>query len=185
MNIIVNSQKIKFPFEKYCLLNLSVVPAKDIIGIKEIRFVDHFSHPKYDKDSLGCYFPETNGKNAIIEIHIPNIIKHRVSKYYFERHPEISALIISETIFHEIGHHVHFFRKHGIKKRKYEFFADKYATAGYFHYIKYRQKKILSSYKWGSRNFIELNKEERSKLYKNYQEIVDWLDKHKDGIPFP
>ncbi len=185
MKVIVDSNIVKFPFIKFCQLILSVVPQKDLIGIKEIRFINIFSHPKSDKDSLGCYLQGLNGKEASIEIHIPNIQKYIISEYYFKRHPEIAALLISETIFHEIGHHVHTFKKHGIKKGKYEPFANKYAIAGYYHYINNRRKRILSSYKWGSRNFIEWNKEERKTFTKKYQEIVDWMDKNKDGIPFP
>ncbi len=185
MKIITNSNKFDFPFEKYCRSILSVVPKNDLVGIKEIRFIDKFTHPKSDKESLAIYIQGNNGKNAIIEMHIPNITNHKIPEYYFEIHHEIAALLISEIIFHEIGHHVHHFKKHGIKKEKHEIYADNYAKAGYYQYLKLRRKKILPSYKWGSRNFLVFNKEQRKSFTDNYQDIINWMEKHKNGIPFP
>ncbi len=185
MKIIVTKNEIDFPFEKYCNFILTVAEKPDLIGISEIRFIQEFSHPKSDKASLACYLQGANGKNAVIELNIPNISKEKIANYYFERHPEIAALWLSEIIFHEIGHHVHHFKRHGIKKTKNENFSGKYAGSGYYHYLLSRKEKILASYKWGARNFIELSTEERNQFKENHQDLIDWLVKNKEGIPFP
>ncbi len=185
MKIIITNNKIEFPFEKYCILIFSVSPKSDLIGISEVRFIDKFSHPKSDKVSLACYLQGTNGKSAAIEVNIPNISKSKITKYYFERHPEIAALWLSEILFHEMGHHVHHFKRHGIKKKLQEHFSDKYAEAGYFQYFQSRKEKILLSYKLGSYNFLEWSKEDRNKFKANRQELIDWLEANKGGIPFP
>ncbi|MCK5165183.1 MAG: hypothetical protein KAQ72_15765 [Desulfobacula sp.] len=90
-----------------------------------------------------------------------NIVDVSIPKYAFEINFEIGGLLLSEIIFHEIGHHVHFNKRHGVKKTKYEKFAKQYSKAGYGLYLKSRASKILSSYKWASRNVFIFNKEER------------------------
>ena len=164
---------------------LGIVPKEDQIGLSEIRFINNFSHPKSEPDCLGCYLQGQNGRDASIEIHLPNIIKNKISEFNFKRFPEVAALRLSHTIFHEIGHHVHNFKRHGVKKKKYEGFADKYMEACYYRYLKQRKSKVLASYKWASLNFFELDKEGRAKAREARQEIIDWLEKHKNGIPFP
>jgi hypothetical protein len=185
MKIINKCSTIKYPFEDYCKLILSVVPKEDTIGISEIRFVDNFFNSKTDKEALGSYDRGSNGKSAIIEINIPNHLKEEINAYTFTNSPEVAALFLSKTIFHEIGHHVHCFKRHGIKKQEHEDFADKYTEAGYYHYLKLRGKKILSSYKLGSFNFIDMDKEGRNVCRKSRKDIIKWMDKHKEGILFP
>ncbi len=164
---------------------LAIAPNNDLVGIHEIRFVEKFTHPKSNHESLAHYLRGTNGKSAVINFHMPNILEHAIDQYYFEVHPEIAALLLSEILFHEIGHPVHYFKKHGIKKKKMEKFADKYAKAGYFNYLKSRKRKILNSYKLASFNFIDWNKEQRASFEANRQELIDWLKENSEGIGFP
>lgn len=185
MKIITIRNEIKFPFEKYCNIILSIVPKSDLVGISEIRFVEKFSHPKSNQEALAHYLQGANGKNAIIEIHMPNLLKQKISQYYYEIHPEIAALYLSGIIFHEIGHHVHQFKRHGVKKNRVEKFAESYSNAGYFNYLRYRKQRILSSYTWGSRGFVHWNKEERNQFKESRQELIELLKENKDGIPFP
>lgn len=185
MKIVILYNKIDFPFEEYCKYILSVAPKSDLAGISELRFVKKFSHPKANKNSLACYLQKTNGNSAAIEINLPNISKERIKPYFFERHPEVASLWLSEIIFHEIGHHVRHLRTHGIKKKKSEKFSNDYAVAGYYHYLKSRKDKILTSYKWGSRNILEWNKEDRQTFKENRQDLINWLEQNKKGIPFP
>ncbi len=185
MKITVEETDVKFSFKKYCKLILSVAPKWDILGIKEIRFVEKFYYPKSDHSSPAHYLRGANGKNAIIELNLPNVFEHIVSQYYFEKHPEIAALKLSQVIFHEIGHHAHFHKRHGIKKKRHENFANKYGAAGYLNYLTLRKNKIIASYKWAERNIFEWSKKERNMFKENRQEITDWLKKNKNGMPFP
>ena len=185
MRIVPPDTKFRFPFEKYVKRILSVMPPNDLVGISEIRFVDSFSHPKSDKESLASYFQGENGKNAYIELHLGNIVKSHTPDYLLDLHFEIAALYLSEIIAHEIGHHAHTFRRHGVRKKKHEKFADDYAKAGYYHYLNSRFDKILSSYKWGSYIYFFYEKKVRKGFAKGRKDIIEWLKTNKNGIPFP
>lgn len=185
MNIVTQQKMIQFPFEKYCDLFLSIIPPFDLIGIEEIRFVDIFFSPKSNSKALAHYVKGLNGKKAIIEINTTNLLKLNISELYYEIYPEIAALNLSGIVFHEIGHHVHQFRRHGVQKSRIERFADDYSKAGYFNYLKSRQKKILKSFTWGSLDFLHWGKKERKEFKKSKKELLSWLGEIKEGMPFP
>lgn len=185
MRILAPNTKQRFPFEKYVRLILSVMPPNDLVGISEIRFVENFSHPKSDQKSLASYFQGDNGKNAYVELNIGNIVESHTPEYLLDLHFEIAALFLSEIIAHEIGHHAHTFKRHGVKKKKQEKFAEEYAKAGYYHYLNSRLDKILASYKWGSRLHFIHEKKTREAFAKNREELIEWLEANKNGIPFP
>ena len=94
MKVTTRNIKLNFPFDKYCKLIFAVPPTKDLIGIREIRFVDTYSRPKTDQDALGCYFQGNKGRNAIIEIHIPNILKGKIHEFTFTNYLEVAALLL-------------------------------------------------------------------------------------------
>lgn len=186
INVKIKENELEFPFEKYSLYILSVLPKEDIIGINEVKYVEYFSQPKgLIQGSLACYIQGKNGKNAIIEINIPNIIKAKAPKYLFSKYPEIAALLLSESIGHEIGHHAHTFRRHGIKKKKEENFAEQYALATYYHYIKSRKSEIITTYEKASNNFTQFDKEGRKLFIKGKNDILNWLEENERGIPYP
>ncbi|MCP3940315.1 MAG: hypothetical protein GY710_02390 [Desulfobacteraceae bacterium] len=183
MKIIQQQNNVKFPFEYYCNLFISLVPPSDLIGISEIRFIERFIHPKSNQKALAHYLRGMNGKTAVIEIHIPNLLKLNISQIYYEMYPEIAALNISGIIFHEIGHHVHQFKRHSVKN--IEKFADSYSKAGYFKYLQSRQQKILKSLTWASINLIQWNKKERAEFKKSKKKLTIWLKENPKGLPFP
>ncbi len=98
---------------------------------------------------------------------------------------EISGLLLSEILCHEIGHHVRDFKRHSIKKKLQENYADKYARAGYYQYLKSRKRNILSDYKIASLNIFQFNKEDRNQFKKSRNELIEWLENNNGGIPFP
>ncbi len=185
MKVTFRKIKSNFPFDKYCKLIFAVPPSKDIIGIREIRFVDTYSHPKTDHDALGCYLQGNNGQNAVIEIHIPNILKGKIHEFNFTHYPEVAALLLSQVIFNEIGHHVHKFKRRGVKKEKREIFVAKYTTACYYRYLSSRKAKILTEYRRASRNIHEMDKEGRESALKSRDEIIAWLEENREGVPLP
>ncbi len=185
MRIVTSDFGYRFPFKKYVNHILAVIPSNDTIGIWELRFVENFSHPKSDKESLASYFQGKNGKDAYIEIHIPNIVKGHTPDYLFELNFEIASLHLSEIIAHEIGHHVHKFKRHGVKKKKFEKFADDYAKAGFYNYLNSRLHKILSSYKWGSRLYFIYDTKVRNGFKNGREEVLKLVETNKNGIPFP
>ena len=185
MKVTIRNIKLNFPFDKYCKLIFAVPPTKDLIGIREIRFVDTYSRPKTDHDALGCYLQGNNGRNAVIEIHIPNILKGKIHEFNFTNYPEVAALLLSQVVFHEIGHHVHKFKRHGVKKEKMENFAAKYTAACYYRYLSSRKAKILAEYRRASRNILEMDEEGRDSALKSRDEIIAWLEEHREGVEFP
>lgn len=185
MKVTIKNIKLNFPFDKYCKLFFAVPPAKDLKGIREIRFVDIYSHPKIDQGALGCYLQGKNGQNAVIEIHIPNILKGKIHEFNFTNYPEVAALLLSQVIFNEIGHHVHRFKRRGVKKDKSEIFAAKYTAACYYRYLSSRKAKILAEYERALKNTHEIDEEGRYCALTSQSEIIGWLEEHKEGVPFP
>jgi hypothetical protein len=185
MKVIIRNIKLNFPFDKYCNLIFAAPPAKDLVGIREIRFVDTYSHPKTDQDALGCYLQGNNGRNAVIEIHIPNILKGKIHEFNFTNYPEVAALLLSQVVFHQIGHHVHKFKRHGVKKEKREIFVAQYTAACYYRYLSSRKAKILADYKRASENIHEIDEEGRYSALNSQSEIIGWLEEHREGVPFP
>lgn len=159
---------------------LNIFPPDDITGIVHVRFSESFSKLKLSDSALGCYIGGDNDKNAAIEINIPNLISSKAPEYLFQDYFEIAALILSGVISHEIGHHVHTFKRHGIKKRSIEDFADRYSEAGYYKYLKSRSSLILSSYRRASYNFLRFNKEGRKSFAANRKELLAWLQKSEE-----
>ena len=180
----LSTVRVKFPFEKYIQLILAALPPNDLIGINEIRIVEKFSNSKNPENTLACYRLGSNPRDAAIEIHLPRFMEHKVVKCVFESHPEIAAYILSITLCHEIGHHAHRSWRHGVKKPNEEQFADNYARAGSLSYLKSRSSRILSSYRWASRNFLLFGKESRKIFRKARREVVYRLKKNKNGAKF-
>lgn len=181
---IISVSGSEFQFRKYINLILSVVPGRDTAGISKIRITDNFSHKKC-LDSLACYIPDQRGRNCVIEINIVSLSEKKIPKYLFDSYPEIAALFLSEVLTHEIGHHVHTFKRHGIKKNRHEEFADRYAVSGYYHYLRLRLAEILSSYRRASWNIYKFDKDDRKKFSSARKELIEWLKENKNGIPFP
>ena len=185
MKVTLRNINLNFPFDKYCKLIFAVPPAKDLVGIREIKFVDTYSHPKTDQDALGCYLQGNHGQNAAIEIHIPNILKGKIHEFNFANYPEVAALLLSQVVFNEIGHHVHKFKRRGVKKEKSEVFAAKYTAACYYRYLSSRKAQILADYNRASENIHEIDEEGRYSALNSQSEIIGWLEEHKEGVPFP
>ena len=152
MKVTIRNIKLNFPFDKYCKLIFAVPPTEDLIGIREIRFIETYSHPKTDQDALSCYLQGNKGRNAVIEIHIPNILKEKIHEFNFTNYREVAALLLSQVVFQQIGHHVHKFKRHGVKKEKREIFVAQYTAACYYRYLSSRKAKILADYKRASEN---------------------------------
>lgn len=169
---------LKFNFNKYINLMLSLVPNENLIGLAKIKILEKIcSH----ENVRARYLPLNNGKMSEIEVDVSTLNKEAIPKYIFNIFPEIAALLLSEYIFHEIGHHIHFFKQHGIKKNKYESFANLYAKKGYFSYFKARKKRILFSYFIASMNFFLFNKHERKMFADSRRELIEWYKKRNSA----
>jgi hypothetical protein len=97
----------------------------------------------------------------------------------------VAALLLSQVVFHQIGQHVHKFKRHGVKKEKREIFVAKYTVACYYRYLSSRKAKILGEYKQASQNIHEMDEEGRDSALKSRDEIIAWLEEHREGVEFP
>lgn len=181
MVVVEDTGDNNFPFKEYIADILSVLPESDLIGIAKISIVRGLTKIANKKnDSYARYLPIENGKRSEIEINYVALLRERIPKYLFKSYPEIAALLLSEYIYHEIGHHIHLFKKHGIRKRSHEFFANKYAKRGYFKYLFLKQKEILLSYKFASWNILMFDKEERKMFREGRKELLAILEQGKN-----
>jgi hypothetical protein len=185
MKVTIENCEISFPFDEYCRSIISVLPKADMVGIDEIRFVNTFSNQKSDKASVACYLEGKNGKQSNIEINTLNLIRDKIPEYIFKRHQEIAALFLSEIIAHEVGHHAHRFKRHGVKKNQAERFAEMYARAGYYSYLSDRKRKIFLAYKMASNNILLYSKKDRQLFSESRRELEDWIVNNPNGIKFP
>lgn len=164
---------IQFNFRKYINLFLSVIPEWDLVGIITIRIMKTFD----DANSIYArYVLAENEKKGLIEINIGSILKNAIPKYLFHYYGEIAALLLSEYVFHEIGHHVHLFKKHGVKKKMHESFSHEYARRFYYQYYVFRKKTILRSYMFASLNVFMFSSKERKMFAKSRKELINWKE---------
>jgi hypothetical protein len=177
--------RVRFPFETYIHLILGVLPPSDLIGIREIRVVERLSGNDSSDTMLGCYYPGRSTRDGVIEIHLPNILKHITREGTFRLHPEIAAYKLSWTLCHEVGYHAHRAWRHGVKKPQREVFAERSAHAGAFAYLKSRSSKIFSSYRWASWDFLFYGFKGVRYWRKTRRELLQWLDSNESGIEFP
>lgn len=175
-----------FDFEHFCRLITEVPPKSDTIGIKCLRLVTEFSNHSSDPKSPACYLPNRRCLEAAIEIHSGNLIAAGViPEYLFKDYHEIAALLLSEIVGHEIGHHVHECKRHGLKKKEAENFSRKYARAVYFNYLKSRRDPILAAYTRASGSFFRFDKAGRKQFAESKKELIEWLEANQNGISFP
>ena len=179
--------KIRFPFEKYIDSMVCLVPHGDIVGLEKI-VIENEAHTVSDQittNTEAFYLRDRNFNRGQVILVLGNIVGTSIPLYAFESYPEIGGLLLSEIVFHEIGHHVHFSKRHGVKKQKYEKFAETYAKAGYFNYLSSRSSKILSSYRWASFNILAFNKKERHLFADARKELINCLARQEGTIKFP
>ena len=129
---------------------LAVVPDACLDGIEKIdlragtkgnrahRRAKHRSRGKkyLNKESLGLYYPRAQSKAPYIVLHVDNL-----DNQYEYSVPILGRIMsesdIAETLFHEIGHHIHL-TKHR-ENRERENVADNWAD---FYRIRYMRKQF-------------------------------------------
>lgn len=181
----LTTTRVKFAFEKYVHLILDALPPSDLVRIREIAIVEKFTDRKCSENAVGCYRFGKNTRDATIEIHLPRFLERKIHSFTFRFFPEIAAYKLSPTVCHEVGHHAHRAWRHGIRKPKEEAFAEAYAKAGAFSYLRSRSAEILSSYERASYCVWLYGLRGWPYWRRLHREMADWLARNKDGIPFP
>ena len=188
IKIIINHDvDINFPFTKYISHMVNLVPKNDIVGLYKINIQYNIPKNTYKKikgEATQAIYYRDKAFGGGIDVFLSNIINISIPDYAFTIYKEIGGLFFSEIIFHEIGHHVHFSKRHGIRKKNYEKYASKYARIGYLKYFKSRSSKILMSYKLASLNIFYFSKTDREVIVNSRKELENYKKYHKE-ISFP
>lgn len=104
---------------------LSVVDDRDLLDLEEIDIRDELT--QRSKGACAAYLASPDGPRGRIEISVPDVFAGLPR--FFLLIPGSRRFVFAHALFHEIGHHVHHRRQHGINKRKVEQFAERYADA--------------------------------------------------------
>jgi len=120
---IISAYKcFKPPFDIEATLRgaLRVVPAKYVVGLDRVVLADATGLPRgrrraktYSRkrtvripEALGLYHQATRDRRAYIEIFVDNQVAS--GEGFGRLLHELDALMLASTLFHEIGHHIHF-----------------------------------------------------------------------------
>ena len=147
--------KFNFDVEKPLSEIIKYIPRLDLIGLDFIYVTDKPEHSKkHLSNALGIYFQKQNNSPAYVEIYLSRIFGHINSAEHMKLIMPILNIGLAHTVFHEVGHHFHTTKSHGIKKSKREQFADHYAN------------NLLSKY-------LVANTDSINSCFENLEEIAD------------
>ena len=99
---------------------LRVVPAKYVVGLDRVVLADAAGLPRWRRraktysrkrtvripEACGLYHQATRDRRAYIEIFVDNQVT--LGRGFRRLQRELGALMLASTLFHEIGHHIHF-----------------------------------------------------------------------------
>ena len=125
-----------FNAERAIRLLLKHVPSKYLVGLRSIVVMNTSAFPQNQRrlktwsrgkktklvEALGSYQGAWQKSPASIELYIDNILK-QASKP-FCRLPFVRNFLLAETLYHEIGHHIH--KTHRPEHREREDIADEW-----------------------------------------------------------
>jgi len=106
---------------------LQFVPGADLVGLSQLIITDLPVGRIKNRKIGGSYHPKHEEIPAYIEIYLKYIYAHLKTSDSFEMVRPIQEVVLTQVVFHEIGHHVRRIRSHGIKASENEGFAEKYA----------------------------------------------------------
>lgn len=132
------SRSLSFDFEKNIKFLLDFIPVEHLVGLQEIKVIEYSPENKR-KTAYGFYYGKDQGiKNPVIVICVGNLF-NKIPKVVFYFIPFIPRLLLADTLFHEIGHHLQS-SSHGLKKEQWENNANSYARK--------MTKKVFKRSKW-------------------------------------
>ena len=101
---------------------LRIIKKEDLHGIEKIVVIKFFSGN--NKKNAAIYKRKSEKQPASIEIALESVYNKKLIILMFM--PFVGKFLMASVLYHEIGHHCHHSFKHGIKKERYEIFAEKY-----------------------------------------------------------
>lgn len=117
--------KIPFNFENSIKKLIKIIPYEHIMNLKEIKVI-WICQNKKQGQAHGLYYGDREGSPApIIILCVGNILKG-VPKIVYYLMPWVPELLLSDTLYHEIGHHYQRV-SHGYKKEEWEKHAEQYS----------------------------------------------------------
>jgi hypothetical protein len=132
---------------------LKTLPATDLIGLDRIEVYEDGGKSKLKGQCrLGTYYCKEDNHGAYIELFLRNI--YRGFSYRTILWPFFGEALLTNVLFHEIGHHCIKTYKHGIGRDRGEEYAQQYANKYTRMHHKYliRIRKpatiLISALKW-------------------------------------
>ncbi len=129
-------KKLNFDIKDEINKIIEFVPREDLIGLSHIYITNL---PEKWKNHLanagGSYHQKHNNNAAFIELYLKRLLGDIKSSKQVNMTLPILSVIIAQTIFHEVGHHIERTRSHGVKKRGKESVADQYSKKYLNNYI--------------------------------------------------
>lgn len=103
---------------------LKRVPPEHLVGLDGIIACDYVTFKKNRNNVAGIYNPKSGHEPATIEVAIKMIYKGSSRVFFYI--PFFYKFLLASVLYHEIGHHTHYIKAHGVKKHEGEKFANKY-----------------------------------------------------------
>ncbi len=144
-----------FPLVPKLRSALRVVPAKNLAGLNRIVLTNIGALPRRRRRAktrsgnllpvvFGLYHPTDSTEQPHIEIFVDNHFKGKSPKLYLARH--LSAFFIAGTMFHEVGHHIHYTKwpEQGDIERVAEKYQWVYTRRLFFRWLHLHAVALLS-----------------------------------------
>lgn len=117
-------KRINLNFKKTIENLLKFVPPEHLYKINKIIVTDKSNEGKV-RDVAGLYYGYQNSQEIDIVLCVSGMF-YKMPRVFFILLPIIPKLLLANTLFHEIGHHVQRMG-HGYKKERWESSADQYS----------------------------------------------------------
>jgi hypothetical protein len=117
-----NRRPCGFDVDKMIRKLLRHCEPEHLVGLDKIIILDSFSGN--EKNYNGYYYRKHGQRKPTIYLCFNNIFWGKTTLTYCFRF--IVRFNLARTLYHEIGHHVHYTLKHGVRKENAEDFANRY-----------------------------------------------------------
>jgi len=130
---------------------------------------------------LGCYLQGNNGGNAVIKYTFQIFLRGKSMGSTLLTTRKWQPCFSRKLIFQEIGHHVHKFKRHGVRKKKGRFLSPNIQLLVYYRYLSSRKDQNLAEYKRAHRIFMRWTKKvEIALLNLEMRSLLGWKSTERE-----
>ena len=134
-------------------------------GNREVRKRAHRSRGRKVRAgrASGLYTPRQSGSEACIVLYVDILLKQMHTWWSWLR--PVREIIVGQTLFHELGHHVH--HTIGREYREKEDVADEWCYALLFHHIQRVHPLVWRVLKHGAPLYLKLRGKKRKQKFRS------------------